>query len=82
MPTKVTSLNIDLPQKQALADVAADLAALRTQVAALVADVAAGVADHNALVAKLNADAGVADTNYAAATPKTSVTPATLAVTA
>lgn len=90
MATKVTSLNVSPDLKAALVDVAqdlsavntpasslvADVAAIRAQVVALVADMATRVAEHDTLVAKLNADAGVTDTNYATATPKTAVDPA------
>lgn len=58
-----------------------DITAIRTQVVALVADVAGIVAEWNTLTTKLNADAGVTDTNYAAATAKTAVNPAALTTT-
>jgi hypothetical protein len=44
---------------------------LQTQVTALIADMASRIANHNTLIAKLNLDAGVTDTNYAAATAAT-----------
>lgn len=59
----------------------ADITAIRTQVVALVADVTGIVAEWNTLTTKLNADAGVTDTNYAAATAKTAVNPAALTTT-
>ena len=59
-----------------------DMAALRVTVAALVVDVAAGVANHNTLIAKLNADAGITDTDYAVATAQTSEAPDALTLEA
>lgn len=53
--------------RKLLEAVLADLAALR-------ADMASRITDWNTLVAKLNADTGVADTNYATATAATSGT--------
>lgn len=43
-----------------------DLAAIRTAVNANVVDIAALKSAHDTLATKLNADAGVTDTNYAA----------------
>lgn len=60
----------------------ADVTAMRTVLAAAVVDIAAGISDHNTLRTKLNADAGVTDTNYAAATAATSTAPAALTATA
>lgn len=54
----------------------ADITAIRTQVVALIADMATRIANHNTLATKLNADAGVTDTNYAAAGAITAVDPA------
>ena len=47
---------------------------IKTQVNALVIDMASRVTNHNTLATKLNADGGVTDTNYAAATAQTGVT--------
>jgi hypothetical protein len=90
MATQVAQLKVDPDLKTALGDVArdlaavntpsaalvADVAAIRAQVVALVADMATRISEHNTLVAKLNADAGVTDTNYAVAAAKTAVDPA------
>lgn len=53
-----------------------DIAAVRTQVAALVVDVGAHRTAYNATLAKLDADAGVTDTNYAATNPAAALTAA------
>lgn len=60
----------------------ADVTAIRTQVVALVADMATRISNHNTLTTKLNADAGVTDTNYAAAGAITAANPAALTATA
>ena len=60
----------------------ADVTAIRTQVVALVADMATRITNHNTLATKLNADAGVTDVDYAAATAKTAVDPAAITATA
>ena len=54
--------------------IVADLTAMRVTLAALVVDVAALITAHNTLATKLNADAGVTDTDYAAASAQTSTT--------
>ena len=59
-----------------------DLAALRKQVAALQVDSAALDTALDALATKLNADVGVADTNYAGAGAMTAAAPAALTLTA
>ncbi len=59
----------------------ADIAALRTVVAALVTDMASRISNHNTLATKLNADAGVTDEDYAAATAITATAPAALTFT-
>lgn len=61
MTTQVAQLKVDPDLKQALFDVV-------TQLAAVTAAANALRADHNTLIAKLNLDAGVTDTNYAAST--------------
>lgn len=58
-----------------------DVGAVRTQTIALVADMASRISNHNTLATKLNADGGVTDTNYAAATAITAVDPAALTST-
>jgi hypothetical protein len=82
MATKISSIPVDPDVKKVIADLHADLTALRATVAALVVDSANRVANHNTLIAKLNLDAGVTDVNYAAATAQTSAAPAALVVTA
>jgi hypothetical protein len=54
-----------------LANVVAAVNELQTQVTALIADNANRIANHNTLRTKLNADAGVTDVDYAAATAAT-----------
>lgn len=61
-----------------LAAVIADLTAIRTQVVNLVADVTALRSAFNTAITKLNADAGVTDTNYAQASAMTATNPAAL----
>lgn len=56
----------------------ADITALRATVAALVVDSTNRLANHNTLIAKLNADAGVTDTDYATGTAQTSSAPSAL----
>lgn len=48
---------------------------LITMLTSIHTDLAAAVADHNTLVAKLNADAGITDTDYADATALTTTVP-------
>ena len=64
--------------RKVLEAVLVDLTALRSTVAALVTDNANRVANHNTLIAKLNADDGVTDADYAAATAATSSAPSAL----
>lgn len=59
-----------------------DLTAVRAEVVKLVTDNANRVANHNTLIAKLNADAGVTDTDYASATAAVAAAPAALTTTA
>ena len=59
----------------------ADITAIRAEVVKLVTDMASRIANHNTLRAKLNADGGVTDTDYAAATAATAANPAALTVT-
>ena len=61
MATQIAHLKVDPDLKKALEDVV-------TQLAAVTASANALRADHNTLIAKLNLDAGVTDTNYAAST--------------
>ena len=65
-----------------LAAMLTDITAIRAEVVKLVTDMASRISDHNTLVAKLNADAGVTDTNYATATAITAAAPAALTVQA
>ena len=55
-----------------------DLAAQRVAINALVTDMATRITNHNTLRTKLNADAGVTDVDYAAATAITAVATAAL----
>lgn len=87
MATSIPSLLISPDLKQALSDIAlgitttrgdaliVDATALQAVLAAVVTDIANLIASHNTLIAKLNLDAGVTDTNYAAATAQTSTAP-------
>lgn len=69
-------------ERKLLDAILVDLAALRAEVAKLVTDMGSRITDHNTLVAKLNLDAGVTDTNYAAATAQTAAAPAALTLEA
>lgn len=55
-----------------------DITALRSTVAALVADGASRITDFNNLTTKLNADAGVTDTNYPGAFAATATAPSAI----
>ena len=59
----------------------ADVTAIRAEVVKLVTDMATRISENNTLATKLNADAGVTDTNYAAAAAATAVAPAALTST-
>lgn len=59
----------------------ADVTAIRAEVVKLVTDMGTRISDHNTLKTKLNADEGVTDTNYAAATAITAGAPAALTAT-
>jgi len=94
--TKVSALNCDPEIKAALADIVTDLATLKAKVAAAVVDLTAVRATANAaaadctaldtaldaIVTKLNADSGVADTNYASSGTMTSAAAAALTLSA
>lgn len=71
---EVVKLVTDLTATRAeVAKLVTDATALRVTVVALIADMATRIANHNTLTTKLNADAGVTDTNYAAAGAITAV---------
>jgi hypothetical protein len=59
----------------------ADITAIRAEVVKLVTDMGTRITEHNTLATKLNADAGVTDTNYAAAAAITAAAPAALTTT-
>lgn len=67
--------------KRAFDALQTDLTNLRATVAALVTDMATRITNHNTLRTKLNADGGVTDTDYAAATAQTSAAPSALTLT-
>lgn len=78
---RTASLAVDNDKRQLrmlLEAMLADITALKATIAALVVDNGNRVANHNTLIAKLNLDAGVTDTNYAAATAATSAAPSDL----
>lgn len=78
---RTASLAVDNDKRQLrilLEAMLADITALKATIAALVVDNGNRVANHNTLIAKLNLDAGVTDTNYAAATAATSSAPSDL----
>jgi hypothetical protein len=79
MATIVNHLKVDPDLKQVLHDLATDLADVRTKYAALLADVASARAKYNLTLAKLDLDAGVTDTNYAATNPIPAATATALA---
>ncbi len=58
-----------------------DATAIRAEVVKLVTDMGTRITEHNTLTTKLNADAGVTDTNYAAATAITAGNPAAVSST-
>lgn len=68
--------------KKVLDTILVDLAAQKVAIDALVTDMATRITNHNTLRTKLNADAGVTDTDYAAATAITAVATAALSTTA
>lgn len=68
--------------KKILDAILVDLAAQKVAIDALVTDMASRISNHNTLRTKLNADAGVTDTDYAAATAITAVATAALSTTA
>jgi hypothetical protein len=81
MATVVAQLNIEPNVQRALRDVAVDLAALRTVANAAAVDLGVLRTAFNTAMTKLNADAGVTDTNYAAAAALTVAAAPTLQVT-
>lgn len=69
MPTRISAENFDPEVKQALQDMLLDINGTRVGGASTVrADLAALRASIVAITAKLDLDAGVTDTNYAATT--------------
>lgn len=60
----------------------ADVTANRAEVVKLVTDMGTRISEHNTLATKLNNDAGVTDTNYAAAAAITAAAPAAITATA
>lgn len=72
MTRRISAENIDPTIKALLKDMAADIAAQTT--AAVVADLAALRVSIVAITAKLDLDAGVTDTNYAATTNPAAMT--------
>lgn len=68
--------------KKVLDTILVDMAAHKVAIDALVTDMATRITNHNTLTTKLNADAGVTDANYAAATAITAVATAALTTTA
>jgi hypothetical protein len=80
MATRITAENFDPEVKAALLDMLLDILAGRTGAPATVlADLAALRASIVAITAKLDADAGVTDTNYAATTNPAAITSAAIA---
>ncbi len=79
MPTIVNHLKVDPDLKKVLIDLATDLADVRAKYTALLADVTAIRTKYNAALAKLDLDAGVTDTNYAATQGAAALTAAALA---
>lgn len=67
--------------KKILDTILVDLAAQKVTIDALVTDMASRISNHNTLRTKLNADAGVTDVDYAAATAITAVATAALTTT-
>lgn len=74
-----TALRVDVGaiRTQVIASIA-DATAIRAEVVKLVTDMATRISNHNTLATKLNADGGVADTNYAAAGAATAANPAAI----
>jgi hypothetical protein len=71
-----------LDDRALLTAMLADITAIRAEVVKLVTDMGSRISDFNTLTTKLNADDGVTDTNYAAATAITAAAPAALTVQA
>lgn len=80
MPTSLNAEDQELENQ--LNALLTDLTAVRAEVVKLVTDMATRITENNTLATKLNADAGVTDTNYAAAAAATAVAPAALTATA
>jgi hypothetical protein len=80
MPTRISAENFDPEVKSALRDMLLDIEAGRVGgQAAVRADLAALRAAIVAITAKLDADAGVTDTNYAATTNPAAITSVAIA---
>lgn len=85
MPEDISESNLGsthLDDRALLTAILADITAIRAEVVKLVTDMGSRISDFNTLTTKLNADAGVTDTNYAAATAITAAAPAALTVQA
>lgn len=77
-----TALRVDagVIRTQVIASIA-DATAIRAEVVKLVTDMGTRITNHNTLATKLNSDAGVTDTNYAAAGAITAANPAAISAT-
>jgi hypothetical protein len=79
---KLAAYNVQDPvAKKLISLLAADIANLRTQLTAAIADNATLRTAFNTAMTKLNADAGVTDTNYAAAGAITASNPTAASLT-
>lgn len=74
----IASTNDAYQIKLVLDAMLADITAIRAEVVKLVTDMGTRITEFNTLTTKLNADAGVTDTNYATATAITAAAPAAL----
>jgi len=85
MAKRLSAENLSIVEKDVIAAILTDNVSLRTQLAAAVADVTALRTAIVGITAKLDADAGVTDTNYAATlnpAAQTSAAPATATIVA
>lgn len=78
---KIDESSVHQEQITLLNAVLADYTAIRAEVVKLVTDITALRTSYNTLVTKMNADAGITDTNYAAPAAITAAAPAAPTVT-
>lgn len=82
MTASIASHTDEQDERTVLNALLADITAIRAEVVKLVTDAAALKSAHDTMATKLNADAGVTDTNYAAVAAMTAAAPAALTTVA